>query len=93
MCLQSKHRYCRDNPNLFKNADTAYVLAYAVIMLNTDAHNPMVTKKMTKSDFVRMNTSSDVEEQASQVELLFRGFIFLKYILGFWMISGISMRY
>jgi guanine nucleotide-exchange factor len=62
-------RYCRDNPNLFKNADTAYVLAYAVIMLNTDAHNPMVTKKMTKSDFVRMNTSSDVEEHASQ-ELL-----------------------
>ncbi|KAG0557352.1 hypothetical protein KC19_11G122800 [Ceratodon purpureus] len=57
-------RYCRDNPNLFKNADTAYILAYAVIMLNTDAHNPMVTKKMTKSDFVRMNSSSDVEEHA-----------------------------
>lgn len=60
-------RYCRDNPNLFKNADTAYVLAYAVILLNTDAHNPMVTKKMTKSDFVRMNSSSDVEEHAPQV--------------------------
>ncbi|GKC64773.1 brefeldin A-inhibited guanine nucleotide-exchange protein 5, partial [Tanacetum coccineum] len=28
-----------DNPGLFKNANTAY--AYAVIMLNTDAHNPM----------------------------------------------------
>lgn len=61
-------RYCRDNPNLFKNADTAYTLAYAVILLNTDAHNPMVTKKITKSDFVRMNSSSDVDEHAAPVE-------------------------
>ncbi|MFS7981454.1 putative Sec7 domain-containing protein [Helianthus anomalus] len=39
----------------FKNADTTYVLAYAVIMLNTDAHNPMVYPKMTKPEFVPMN--------------------------------------
>ncbi|KAL3650082.1 Brefeldin A-inhibited guanine nucleotide-exchange protein 5 [Castilleja foliolosa] len=62
-------RYCADNPDLFKNADTAYVLAYAVIMLNTDAHNPMVWPKMSKSDFVRMNTMTDAEESAAQ-ELL-----------------------
>ncbi|XP_071688034.1 brefeldin A-inhibited guanine nucleotide-exchange protein 5-like [Rutidosis leptorrhynchoides] len=55
-------RYCADNPGLFKSADTAYVLAYAVIMLNTDAHNPMVWPKMSKSDFVRMNATSDPEE-------------------------------
>ncbi|CAA6658725.1 unnamed protein product [Spirodela intermedia] len=62
-------RYCGDNPELFKNADTAYVLAYAVIMLNTDAHNPMVSSKMSKSDFVRMNSGSDAEEGAPK-ELL-----------------------
>ncbi|KAF8388657.1 hypothetical protein HHK36_025337 [Tetracentron sinense] len=62
-------RYCADNPGLFKNADTAYVLAYAVIMLNTDAHNPMVWPKMSKSDFIRMNTVSDAEECAPK-ELL-----------------------
>ncbi|KAK6144922.1 hypothetical protein DH2020_021742 [Rehmannia glutinosa] len=62
-------RYCADNPGLFKNADTAYVLAYAVIMLNTDAHNPMVWPKMSKSDFVRMNAMNDAEESAPQ-ELL-----------------------
>ncbi|WOK99061.1 brefeldin A-inhibited guanine nucleotide-exchange protein 5-like isoform X1 [Canna indica] len=62
-------RYCADNPGLFKNADTAYVLAYAVIMLNTDAHNPMVWPKMSKSDFIRMNSVSDVEECAPK-ELL-----------------------
>ncbi|KAL9325769.1 hypothetical protein ACSQ67_006414 [Phaseolus vulgaris] len=53
----------------FKNADTAYVLAYAVIMLNTDAHNPMVWPKMAKSDFVRMNARDDPDECAPR-ELL-----------------------
>ncbi|GLT85637.1 hypothetical protein SLE2022_038230 [Rubroshorea leprosula] len=62
-------RYCGDNPGLFKNADTAYVLAYAVIMLNTDAHNPMVWPKMSKSDFVRINATNDPEECAPR-ELL-----------------------
>jgi guanine nucleotide-exchange factor len=62
-------RYCADNPGLFKNADTAYILAYAVIMLNTDAHNPMVWPKMSKSDFVRLNTASD-EEECAPKELL-----------------------
>ncbi|XP_022754739.1 brefeldin A-inhibited guanine nucleotide-exchange protein 5 isoform X2 [Durio zibethinus] len=62
-------RYCADNPGLFKNADTAYVLAYAVIMLNTDAHNPMVWPKMSKSDFIRMNATNDPEECAP-IELL-----------------------
>ncbi|MQL87481.1 hypothetical protein Taro_020024 [Colocasia esculenta] len=62
-------RYCADNPGLFKNADTAYVLAYAVIMLNTDAHNSMVWPKMSKSDFIRMNSVTDAEECAPK-ELL-----------------------
>ncbi|XP_024984145.1 brefeldin A-inhibited guanine nucleotide-exchange protein 5-like [Cynara cardunculus var. scolymus] len=62
-------RYCADNPGLFKSADTAYVLAYAVIMLNTDAHNPMVWPKMSKADFVRMNATNDPEECAPTVLL------------------------
>ncbi|KAM7505722.1 hypothetical protein LguiB_004626 [Lonicera macranthoides] len=62
-------RYCADNPGLFKNADTAYVLAYAVIMLNTDAHNPMVWPKMSKADFIRINARNDEEESAPK-ELL-----------------------
>ncbi|GKC85045.1 brefeldin A-inhibited guanine nucleotide-exchange protein 5 [Tanacetum coccineum] len=33
--------YRAENPGLFKNADTAYAYAYAIIMLNTDAHNPI----------------------------------------------------
>ncbi|GFY89806.1 SEC7-like guanine nucleotide exchange family protein [Actinidia rufa] len=52
-------RYCKCNPNSFTSADTAYVLAYSVIMLNTDAHNSMVKDKMTKADFVRNNRGID----------------------------------
>jgi hypothetical protein len=28
-------RYCKDNPSRFSNADGAYMLAFAIIMLNT----------------------------------------------------------
>ncbi|KAI4356815.1 hypothetical protein L6164_000804 [Bauhinia variegata] len=52
-------RYCKCNPKAFSSADTAYVLAYSVIMLNTDAHNPMVKNKMSADDFVRNNRGID----------------------------------
>uniref|UniRef100_A0A2P2LZA0 Uncharacterized protein MANES_03G096700 n=2 Tax=Rhizophora mucronata TaxID=61149 RepID=A0A2P2LZA0_RHIMU len=52
-------RYCKCNPNSFTSADTAYVLAYSVILLNTDAHNGMVKDKMTKADFIRNNRGID----------------------------------
>jgi hypothetical protein len=37
----------------------AYVLAFSLILLNTDAHNPNVKRKMTFDDFVRMNRGID----------------------------------
>ncbi|RMZ52113.1 hypothetical protein APUTEX25_001307 [Auxenochlorella protothecoides] len=48
-------RYVLCNPDSFRSADVAYVLAYSVIMLNTDAHNPGVKVKMTRADFLRNN--------------------------------------
>ncbi len=47
-------RYCRDNPGQFRTADGAYVLSFALIMLNTDAHNPQADKKLSQMDFVNM---------------------------------------
>lgn len=44
-------RYCKCNPNSFTSADTAYVLAYSVIMLNTDAHNSMVKDKVSCQNY------------------------------------------
>lgn len=52
-------RFCRVNPGTFRNADTAYVLSYSVIMLNTDLHNPMVKQKMTKAEFLKNNRGID----------------------------------
>ncbi|CAN0824546.1 Brefeldin A-inhibited guanine nucleotide-exchange protein 2 [Linum grandiflorum] len=52
-------RYCKCNPKVFISADTAYVLAYSVILLNTDAHNPMVKNKMSADDFIRNNRGID----------------------------------
>lgn len=53
--LKFANRYVTGNPNAFANADTAYVLAYSVIMLNTDLHSSKVVKRMTKEDFIKNN--------------------------------------
>ena len=39
-------QYCLQNPSVFPTADVAYVLAYAIIMVNTDVHSPMVKRKV-----------------------------------------------
>jgi Sec7-like guanine-nucleotide exchange factor len=52
---------------LFASADTAYVLAYSVIMLTTDLHSPQVKSKMTKEQYIRLNRgisdSKDLPEE------------------------------
>lgn len=53
--LKFANRYVTGNPNAFANADTPYVLAYSVIMLNTDLHSTKVVKRMTKEDFIKNN--------------------------------------
>ena len=54
-------RYCFNNPGVFSSNDTAYILAYSLIMLNTDAHNPNVKKKMSLHDFLRNNRGITTE--------------------------------
>ncbi|KAK5996987.1 Protein transport protein SEC7 [Cladobotryum mycophilum] len=53
--LKFAERYVMGNPNAFANADTAYVLAYSVILLNTDLHSSKIAKRMTKEEFIRNN--------------------------------------
>lgn len=57
--LKFAERFIHGNPDAFANADTAYVFAYSVIMLNTDAHNPQVKHRMTFKDFVKNNSGID----------------------------------
>ncbi|KAM3440992.1 hypothetical protein MY4824_001776 [Beauveria thailandica] len=53
--LKFAERYVLGNPNAFANADTAYVLAYSVILLNTDQHSSKIAKRMTKEEFIKNN--------------------------------------
>ena len=53
-CEFSKH-FCGQNAGVFANEDTAYVLGFSVIMLNTDAHSSQVKNKMTLPQFLRNN--------------------------------------
>lgn len=44
-------QYYKQNPDtgVFSSFETVYIAAFSTIMLNTDAHNPNVKRKMTKS--------------------------------------------
>ncbi|KAK0550673.1 guanine nucleotide exchange protein for ADP-robosylation factor [Tilletia horrida] len=57
--LKFAERYIAGNPGAFANADAAYVFAYSVIMLNTDAHNPQIKNRMTLQDFIKNNAGID----------------------------------
>jgi brefeldin A-inhibited guanine nucleotide-exchange protein len=50
--------YTRQNVDVFPSADTAFILAFSVIMLNTDLHNPSIKpeKRMTLDSFIRNNS-------------------------------------
>lgn len=50
-------RYTEQNASVFPTADAAFILAFSVIMLNTDLHNPAIKeeRRMTKDGFVRNN--------------------------------------
>ncbi|KAK2501961.1 hypothetical protein MC885_012505 [Smutsia gigantea] len=58
---------CNQGETLFASADTAYVLAYSIIMLTTDLHSPQVKNKMTKEQYIKMNRgindSKDLPEE------------------------------
>ena len=42
-------------PSHARPPEAAYVLAYSTILLNTDAHNPQVKRRMSKEEFIRNN--------------------------------------
>lgn len=53
--------YCRHNPGTFRAAEDAYRLAFAVIMLNTDVHNPLAEHMLGRGTFVDMNSDEGDE--------------------------------
>ena len=57
-------RFCECNPSTFASADQAYLLAFSIIMLNTDLHNPLADAQFSKVDFIAMVNTSTEEEEA-----------------------------
>ena len=61
--------FTRQNPDVFPSADTAFILGFSVIMLNTDLHNPSIKpeRRMTIESFLRNNKGiadgSDLPEE------------------------------
>ena len=56
MMQKFAEKFYKDNPTDFEGADTVYVLSFAIIMLQTDLHNPSVKNKMPLTQFVIMNS-------------------------------------
>jgi hypothetical protein len=54
----AEHYYAQ-SPGPLHHPDTAFVLSYSIIMLNTDLHNKQVRKKMTKEQFLSNNRKID----------------------------------
>ena len=50
-------RFTEQNPDVFPTADVAFILAFSIIMLNTDLHNPAIKeeRRMTRDGFIRNN--------------------------------------
>lgn len=57
--LKFAEKFYENNPDTFSNADVAYILAYSVVMLNTDQHSPQVKVRMTVDDFIKNNRGID----------------------------------
>ncbi|ETW04868.1 hypothetical protein H310_03985 [Aphanomyces invadans] len=55
-------RYYAQNPTLVASSDVAFFLAFSVILLQTDLHNPSipVPNKMTKDQFIRANEGAGI---------------------------------
>lgn len=67
-------KFVQDNPGRYANADSAYVLSFAVIMLNTDLHSAQIKKKMTIEEFVKLGRgiNTEIEISAAELERLYR---------------------
>lgn len=57
--LKFAERYVDQNSGIFSKADTAYVLSYSLIMLNTDLHSSQIKNKMTLQEFLENNAGID----------------------------------
>jgi len=66
--------YCSQNPNIFEERDTCFILSFSIIMLNTALHNPNVKMKITSEQFIKQNKgiNSGRDLPSDMLEAIFR---------------------
>ena len=47
--------YCKQNPGIFEEQDTCFILAFSIIMLNTALHNPNANINISCEQFLNQN--------------------------------------
>ncbi|KAG8762675.1 hypothetical protein FRC11_008135 [Ceratobasidium sp. 423] len=74
-------RYTDCNPGLFASEDQAYVLAFSLMMLHTDAFNKSNKNKMTKADYVKNTRMPGLPSEVLDYffdNIVFAPFIFIE---------------
>jgi len=66
--------YCEQNPNIFEEKDTCFILSFSIIMLNTALHNPNSKMKITSDLFIKQNKgiNSGKDLAPDMLEAIFR---------------------
>ena len=54
-------KYYNDNSHLFKNENCSFYLAYAIMILQTDLHNPKLKERMSVESFVKLFEEKDYD--------------------------------
>ena len=45
--------YCAQNPNIFEEQDTCFIISFSIIMLNAALHNPNAKINILSEQFVK----------------------------------------
>jgi len=61
---------CNYRNSVFKNSDAVYVLAFGIIMLNTDMHNSAVKNKMTLGQYIHNSSGINSGEDLPEILLV-----------------------
>lgn len=66
--------YCNQNPYIFQEPDTCFILSFSIIMLNTALHNPNAKMKITVEQFIKQNKgiNSGKDLAADMLDAIFR---------------------
>lgn len=56
-------RYHECNPGIYSSADVAYIIAFSIMMLHTDAFNRNNKRKMQKQDYIKNTSGQGISDE------------------------------